>query len=244
MSHFSENFKKFRFKTNFRKNWNFSKILTKIESFRKFDPNLYFPKFSKKSKFFVYSDKNRNFLEIWLISKCIEFFKKSKFFENFHQNRKFSKIWPKSIFFGDLTKINIFRNFRNFWPKSKISIMLTFSKHFDFGQNFEKFRKFRKISILVKFSKNFDFGQNFLKVSILVKIFDFFENFEKFRLGSNFRIISIFSKNLSEIKIFWIFRKNETFAKTWPKSKFFEILTGTEIFQNFLKNPNFSKISL
>ena len=52
-----------------------------------------------------------------------------------------------------------------------MSILVKFSKIFDFGPNLQKrivLKKIRKMSILFKFWKNFDFGQNLRKKSILV----------------------------------------------------------------------------
>ena len=83
-------------------------------------------------------------------------------------------------FFGNFEKISVLSNFPKkfrFWSK--------FTKDIDFFENLEKFRFcqiFEKISILVKFSKNFDFGHNFRKNFEFGQIFS-----KKFRFWSIFR---------------------------------------------------------
>ena len=75
---------------NFRRNANFSKILTQIEIFRKFDRNRYFSKFSRNSskilsklEIFRKFDKNGDLAKIWLKWQFFEIF------ENFDQKSKF-----------------------------------------------------------------------------------------------------------------------------------------------------------
>ena len=122
-----------------------------------------------------------------------------------------------------------------------MSILVKFSKNFDFGQNLRKipiFQNFRKISIWVKSLKNFDFGQIFEKFrfwSKFFKIFDLFENFEKFRfrffvkIFHNFRCI----RKLRTISILVKFSKNSDFGQN------FENNVRGQIFE---KNLDFRKI--
>ena len=77
-----------------------------------------------------------------------------------------------------------------------MSILVKFSKNFDFGQNFPRIPgKFRTISIFVKFSKNFYFGQNFENYvcgKIIEKKFDFWTKF--YKIATNFDFSEIFDK--------------------------------------------------
>ena len=97
----------------------------------------------------------------------------------------------------------------------KIRFFRKFRKYFDLRLDL------RIISILVKFSKNFDFWSNFRKkirfwskFSKIFKNVDFSKIFEKFRVWSNFRKIS----NLVNSK-FSIFSK---ISKTFDKGQIFE----------------------
>ena len=102
------------------------------------------------------------------------------------------KIFEKFRFKSNFRqKIRLESNFR------KISILVKFSKYFDFFEKFEKLsisigQNFRKSSILMKFSKKFRFWSKFSKISTSVKFS------QKFRFWSNFRkrwILVKFSKN-------------------------------------------------
>ena len=71
-----------------------------------------------------------------------------------------------------------------------MSILVKFSKNFDFGQNLRKIPIFSKISKQYQLSQiieKFRFWSNFQKKfrfwSKFSKIFELFENLEKFRFG-------------------------------------------------------------
>ena len=122
------------------------------------------------------------------VSKIIDFFFKFRKLSiriNFSNNFAFGKIFEKFRFcsyFRNITFLVKFskKNFdfdQNFRKFSKMSILVKFSKIFDFGQIIEKFRfwwNFSKSSILVKFSKYYVIGQ------IFEKKFDFDQNLENF----------------------------------------------------------------
>ena len=210
---FFENFKKFRFKWNFRKKIGFglnfrekfgfgsnflkkfrfcfqkfrflSKLTKNLISFENFEKCRLRPHFPKKIRFWL------NFRKISILVKSFEKISISvKIFEKF---RLFSKI-SKNVDFCQI--FGFFREFR------KISILVIIFEKFWFWWNFRKnsslVKFFVKISNLVEiFEKNFDSLRNFRKISILVKFLtsaknlDFSQIFEKFRIPSNFRKISI-----------------------------------------------------
>ena len=157
---------------SFRKNRNFSKILTKIQFFRKFDSQIsliskvfvIFKNFDQnriffenltKFKFLEIIEKNRIFrkispksillLKIWLKSKIFEIFEKIEIFRKFDQNRYFSKILSKWKFFEKLTKMAIFLEFFEMFEKSEI-FRKFWPKSKSFGNltEIEIFRNFRK----------------------------------------------------------------------------------------------------
>ena len=115
--------------SKFRKNGNFSKILTIIKMFWKI--------FEIFRKFFWLNSK---FIEKLTKIEIFRKFYPNRIFSKFDQNRNYSKILPEwNIFeiFEILTKIEILREF---WPKSKffenIPILVKFSKNFNFFENF------------------------------------------------------------------------------------------------------------
>ena len=130
----------------FLSQFDFPKILTKIEIFRKCWP---------KSRFFVNFDKNRDFHKYW---------PKSKFSNKFHhKSRFFQQLWPKSRFSSILTQIEIYRNIdqnRNFGkPKSRIS------------DNFDQKRDFSKILTTFEIFINFYQDRDFVKFCAKSKFF-------------------------------------------------------------------------
>ena len=118
---------------NFRKNGNFSKILTIIKMFWKI---------WQKSKIF------ENFRKFWLNSKFIEKLTKIEIFRKFYPNGIFSKFDQNQNFFQKCYLNGIFSKFSKFWPKSK------FYENFDQNRNslkiFRFWWNFPKISIFSK----------------------------------------------------------------------------------------------
>ena len=114
----------------------------------------------------------------------------------------------------------IYEKWRFFRKCRKISILVKFSKNFDFDHDFRK--NFGKITILDKigenFSKNVDFSQifkdiwywsKFIKMDFFWKIrkmsilFKFWKNFDFDQIFEKFRFWSWFSKkNLKKLR-FW-----------------------------------------
>ena len=217
-------FEKFRFWSNFRKNFTFRQKFSQIfENFKKFDfsNNLdFFPKFRNisilvmleefrfRSKFSKHFDFFENLEKIWFCQifekisiwdKIDENFEKCRFLSNFPKKIRFWLISEKFRFWS-----NILKKFRFGWKFSKnFDFLSKISKNFDFGKIFEKFRNFKFWP-----KSKFFFGN-------LTKIF------RKFRPKSKF------VDNLTKIDIFL------NFGQFCPKSKFSE---------NWTKSTNFSKI--
>ena len=125
------------------------------------------------------SEKFRFFRKFRTSFDLVKFSKNFDFGQNFRKFsisfRKFGNISMK-VKFSNFDLGQIFEKF-SFWSNFRKNFHSILVKSFE---NFVKFRFwscFWKISILVKFSKIFDFGQIFQKISILVKIFENFENF-------------------------------------------------------------------
>ena len=99
-------FRKFRSKSIFSKNVDHNRVFQNCDQNRKFPTNFTknrdFLKILTKIKIFENSVHNRIFAKFW---------PKSRFFENFRNKRDFWEIWPRSRFSKLLTKGEIFRKF-------------------------------------------------------------------------------------------------------------------------------------
>ena len=198
-SKFWPNFEKFDFNQDFSNSLTklrFSKILTKTEISKDFDPNRYFSKILTQIRIFWKFDINWDFSKIWPKSRWFEnfdqiwdfqkFWSKSKYFENLNQNRDFQRLCPKSLFVLILSKIEIFRKFL---------LHSRFFKNFVQNRTFWQFDKNRGISKIFSIMDSNRFHR-FWPKSLFFSNFDWNTDFSK--VPHQLR----FLKNLTQIEIF------------------------------------------
>ena len=236
---------------HFDQNWDFSKILTKIEIFEIFVP---------KSKPLWNFDRSGDFYEIFIEMKTFQnLLLNSKFFATLDQKGYCQNLWPKSKYFDN------FQRNRDLWyflPKSKFFKtfqLLKFLFEIEIFRDFKRnrdFRNFDRYWFIGNFDRNRDFWY-FLTNWKCVENFNEIEIFEKFypnrcfsKIWTRIEMCKIFcySQKLSKIvlkfEIFEIFDQNRNFLKIWnfrPTSKIFKILTKFEIFYIFVHNQNFQQ---
>ena len=194
----------------FRKCWpksRSSKILIKIEVFRKSSPILKFSNiFDQNCYFSKILAQIVTFRKFWLQSRLINNFTKLAIFGNLDQNWEFwnksnvsRKLCPNLKFSPILTKIAIFRKF---CPKSRFSTIWPKSRFFG------------------NLLHNRDF-QRFWRKWLFFEFFFFYQNPD---LIESMTSIEIFSKIWPKSVCFENFDQNWDFQEFWSKSRDFENL--------------------